>query len=66
MNVEIFCERGVRWGAGTFVRAQGAWGIVLGAFAGASGVRWEEGAFARAQGRGAMFLGRSQGQETRV
>lgn len=60
MNVEIFCERGVRkgvgacgivfgafagckgrsqgvrgvrWGVGTFVRAQGAWGIVLGAFA---------------------------------
>lgn len=34
--------KGVRKGAGTFVRAQGAWGIVLGAFA-------------RAQGRGGVW-----------
>ena len=47
MNVEIFCERGVRKGVGTFVRARG--------------VRRVKGAFARAQGRGAMFLGRLLG-----
>ena len=73
MNVEIFCERGVRWGAGTFVRAQGAWGVVFGAFAGA----WGRGALflGRSQGRGGVWhcfwgvrkgKGRSLGQETRV
>lgn len=61
MNVEIFCERGVRKGARGVRGGAGAWGVVFGAFAGGKG---------RSQGRGGVGhyfwvvrkgVGRSQG-----
>lgn len=67
MNVEIFCERGVRKGVGHYFwgvcrgkrRSQGRWGV--GRSLGARGVRRGK---RRSQGRGAMFLGSSQGART--